>query len=260
MKKILIIGYGNIGKHMFQELKTKDTEIEIYDKFIETFSLNWVVKKDFDFAFICVPTEKLEDGSCDISAVIDSIYTIKDQFKVDTIVVKSTVPVGTMDEIKKITENKYNLVFSPEYYGTTIHAPKTPNFVILAGDKDDCSKVAELYYQIKDKNFRIRFTDYKTAELAKYMENCFLALKVTFCSEFATIAKEFNISYPELREIFILDERMGDSHTFVNPEKPYYDSHCLNKDIPGLIAQTDKAHLMKAIDEINKNKKENINY
>jgi len=92
------------------------------------------------------------------------------------------------------------------------------------------------------------------------MENCFLALKVTFCSEFATIAKDFGISYPELREIFILDDRMGTSHTFVNSDSPYYDSHCLNKDIPALIKQTDKAHLMEAVDNINYNKKQDINY
>jgi len=54
----------------------------------------------------------------------------------DVIVIKSTVPVGTTEKLR----NKYNkhLVFSPEYYGTTIHAPKSPNFLILAGNKDDC--------------------------------------------------------------------------------------------------------------------------
>ena len=131
---------------------------------------------------------------------------------------------------------------------------------MLAGDREDCDRVAQLCYKAKTKNFRIHFTNYKTAELAKYMENCVLALKVTFCSEFATIADEFGISYPQLREIFVLDERMGDSHTFVDPEQPYYDSHCLNKDIPGLIKQTDKAHLMKVMLEINKKKRENIDY
>ena len=127
--------------------------------------------------------------------------------------------------------------------------------MILAGDKFKTQKVAELYQRVKTKNFRIHFTDYKTAELAKYMENCFLALKVTFCSEFYDIADEMGISYPELRELFILDERMGDSHTYVDPDHTYYNSHCLNKDIPGLISQTKRAHLMKAMHKINQDKK-----
>ena len=63
------------------------------------------------------------------------------------------------------------------------------------------------------------------------------------------------ISYPELREIFILDERMGDSHTLIRRNQPYYDSHCLNKDIPGLIKQTRDSKLMSAVHEINEERK-----
>ena len=249
--KILIVGYGNIGKHMCQELEGAG-EINIYDPYLRGFNTERDI--EYDIAFVCVPTEMLSDGSCDISAVRIAI----ENTKAKVIVLKSTVPIGTCERLK----SKYskNIVFSPEYYGTTRHAPSSPDFVVLAGSRKDCDKVAQLYYKVKTKNFRIHFTDYKTAELAKYMENCFLALKVTFCSEFATIAKDFDISYPQLREIFVLDERMGDSHTFVNPEQPYYDSHCLNKDIPGLIQQTDKAHLMRAMLDINKKKREDIDY
>lgn len=148
-----------------------------------------------------------------------------------------------------------NIVFSLEYYGTTQHTPQTPNFVVLAGQRFQCDIVAQYYYKVKTKEFRIHFTDYKTDELAKYMENCFLALKVTFCAEFATIAREMGISYPQLREIFVLDERMGDSHTFIDSKAPYYNSHCLNKDIPGLIKQTNKSHLRESMLNINKQKK-----
>ena len=251
MNDILIVGYGNIGKHIHKELEGSG-DIDIYDPFIPEYNMSYI--NEYNIAFICVPTEMLPDGSCDISAVENAV----ENTKAKTIVIKSTIPIGTCDKLK----NKYskNIVFSPEYYGITRHAPSSSDFVVLAGSHKDCDKVAQLYYKVKTKSFRIHFTDYKTAELAKYMENCFLALKVTFCSEFATIANEFGISYPQLREIFVLDERMGDSHTFINPEQPYYNSHCLNKDIPGLINQTNKAHLMKAMLEINKKKRENIDY
>ena len=248
---ILIVGYGNIGKHMHKELNGAG-DIEIFDKYIPEYCFSF--QKAYNIAFICVPTEMKPDGSCDISAVEECVSWIDAK----TLVIKSTVPVGTCEMLKK----KYNknIVFSPEYYGTTQHAPQSPDFVVLAGTKEKCDEVAQYYYRVKTKSFRIHFTDYRTAELAKYMENCFLALKVTFCSEFATIAKEMNISYPQLREIFVLDERMGDSHTFVSKDHPYYDSHCLNKDIPGLICQTGKAHLMEAMLDINKKKRVDIDY
>ena len=247
MSSILIVGYGNIGKHLHDELNGAG-DITIYDKYKEEYSL--LPNTKLDIAFICVPTEKNEDGSVNTTEVENAVSNID----ANIIVIKSTIPVGTSEYLK----NKYRkeIVFSPEYYGTTIHSPKSPNFLILGGDKQNTEKVAELYQRVKTSDFRITFTDYKTAELAKYMENCFLALKVTFCCEFYDIAKEFGISYPELREIFIQDERMGDSHTYVNPEQTYYDSHCLNKDIPGLISQTNHAPLMEAMDRINKNKKQ----
>ena len=248
MKKILIVGYGNIGKHMYAELEHAG-DMYIYDPIQGYDDMN-----KCDIAFICVPTDMLPDGSCDISIVEGAVRCTDAKL----IVIKSTVPIGTC----RMLLSKYDkrIVFSPEYYGTTIQSPKSPDFVILAGNKVDCDEVAELYYRVKGAHFRIKYTDYKTAELAKYMENCFLALKVTFCAEFATIAKEFDISYPELRELFVLDERMGDSHTYIHSDQPYYDSHCLNKDVPALIKQTDKAHLMKSVQNINQQKKLNKDY
>lgn len=99
----------------------------------------------------------------------------------------------------------------------------------------------------------------KTAELAKYMENCWIATKVTFCNEFADIAAQYGISYNELRECWLADERVSPSHTYVYPDKPYYDSRCLKKDIPGLITSCEKDNidtpLMRAVDTINKHKR-----
>lgn len=247
MKNLLITGYGNIGKHIHSEFKNLNVSIQdpVYngDK----------IKKEviYDIEFICVPTDNDVFGKVDTSIVESCINSSKSKI----IVLKSTVPVGFCDSL-----NNPRVVYSPEYYGTTQHAPKSPDFLVLAGNSETCDKVAQLYYEVKAGDFKIHFTDYKTAELAKYMENCFLGLKVTFCNEFADIAKDFGISYPKLREIFISDHRMGASHTFVNPEQPYYNSHCLNKDIPALINQTDKAKLMTACMDINLSKKRNYGF
>ena len=249
-KQILIIGYGNIGKHMYNELQGAG-DIDIYDRYIEEYSK--IPDKEYDFGFICVPTDMKPDGSCNFDIVDRVFYEFKNKVKI--LVIKSTIPVGCTEFLMH-SQCYYSVVFSPEYYGTTRHADSSPNFLVLAGAQQHCEKVAQLYYSVKTKDFRITFTDFRTAELAKYMENCFLCLKVTFCAEFAKIAEKLGVSYPKLREVFVLDPRMGDSHTFIDPEQPYYNSHCLNKDIPALISQAGEcAPLMTSVHQINLNRK-----
>ena len=159
-----------------------------------------------------------------------------------------------------IEKYEKNIIISPEFYGTTIHALNEPNFLILGGEKKLCSKVADLYHRFVKSDFHIHFTDSKTAELVKYMENSWLATKVTFCSEFYHIAKEIGVDYNELRELMCLDHRFGNSHSYIDPEKPYYDSHCLNKDIPAILkfCEDNITHspmllnIVKVINEIDK--------
>jgi len=222
--KLLICGYGNIGKHVYQEFSSLSPTI--YDPNIKEYSR---IPDYHDVAFVCVPTDMREDKSCNTDIVEQVIKIIN----AEIFVIRSAINPGTASTLIK----KYNkrIVVSPEYYGTTQHSARMLNFVILGGDRHDCAKVADVYSLVKNGSFRCVFTTHETAELAKYMENCFLALKVTFCNEFAKVAKAIGVEYAELRELFTLDERLGASHTFVYPDKPYYDSHCLNKDIPAFI-------------------------
>lgn len=245
-QSILIVGYGNIGKHLYKELEKLNPTI--YDKHIPEYMES--IHCHYDVAFVAVPTEMLPDGSADISIVEEVVS----QVDADVICIKSAIPVGSTSMLAQ----KYNknLVNSPEYYGTTQHSSDSPDFLVLGGNIEHARKIAQIYYKVKKSSFRIRFTDIKTAELAKYMENCFLALKVTFCSEFKLLADKFGIPYEDLREVFIMDERMGESHTFVYDNQPYYDSHCLNKDIPALIKFAEGcAPLIESMDRINTQRK-----
>ena len=90
------------------------------------------------------------------------------------------------------------------------------------------------------------------------MENSFLATKVSFCQSFYNICKEENLNYSELRELFLLDPRVNPSHTFVYEDTPYWDSHCLNKDVPS-IANQFNVTLLKDIIKFNNKQKENNN-
>ncbi len=166
----------------------------------------------------------------------------------DVIIIKSTIPINIVEDLPP------NAIFSPEFTGTTQHKG-VHNYVVLAGSRKLCNKVSELYKNIHDASFKIVFTDIKTAIISKYAENCFLALKVTFCNEIAKACKKVGTEYEDVRNILLLDSRINPSHTFVYDNQPFYDSHCLNKDIPAFIAQFNLP-LMKAVDKINREAKE----
>lgn len=206
-----------------------------------------------DIAFVCVPTPENEDGSCDTRIVEEVISWLETA----TIVLRSTVPVGFTDSMTE----KYNkhIVFQPEYCGETADHPYVDlsrrSWITLGGKQPYIDKVIEAYQQVYSSDVRIKIVDSRTAELAKYMENCYLAAKVIFCNEFYDIAQKMGISYNELRETWLMDERMGRSHTFVYPEKRGYDGKCLPKDVNALLSQVDDlgidATLMKAVKDKN---------
>lgn len=258
MSRYLICGYGNIGKHILKEFRSIVRDFYIYDRYkdtVQAYGCSWhcnystILEKEYDVAFVCVPTEMNEDGSCDMSEVLWVLDRLKN---VKNIVIRSAIP-----PTKNITYAN-NVFISPEFYGTTQHCEESPNFCILGGDKHNSSPVVQLYQQVKDGSFRFIFTDFNTAALAKYMENCWIATKVTFCNEFASIGKEFGVDYAALRECWLADPRVSPSHTFVYEDKPYYDSHCLNKDIPALRFFTHNSPLMDAVAKINKSRKDEL--
>lgn len=250
MYSTLIIGYGVVGKNLEKELESLSPDI--LDKYKP--EENKISNSPYDIAFICVNTPFSKENPCDYSEVINAINENKDKMKEDGVfVIKSTILPGTTDIIKKETGQK--VIFSPEYYGGTQHNKNFDfDFTILGGDKGDCIKVVQILQNVYDGRHRFSITDPKTAEIAKYMENAWIATKVSFCCQFFDIAEKEEVNYEELRELFLLDPRVNPSHTFVYRDHPYWDSHCLNKDVPAIAIKED-AKLLKAIIEYNENKK-----
>jgi UDPglucose 6-dehydrogenase len=128
-------------------------------------------------------------------------------------------------------------------------------FIVLGGPLEDCSAVADLYQRYVHSDMRFHFTSSRTAEMAKYMENAFLAAKVTFCNEFHDIARAFGVDYNELREIWLADPRIGRDHTFVYPDNRGFGGKCLPKDVLAIVhaakAQGCSSGLLDAILQIN---------
>lgn len=187
------------------------------------------------FAFVCVPTPGRADGSCDVSAVEEVVRWLE----AGTIVVRSTVAPGTCERLAR--ESGKRVVFQPEYGPgeTPDHPfgdPRAVRWAILGGPREWTIPVCDLYKRVFNSEFQLRQTDWRTAELSKYMENAFLALKVAFCNEFYDLAEANGVDYNELRELWLMDPRMGASHTWVHPEERGFGGKCLPKDLAAITA------------------------
>ena len=238
----LIIGVGTVGGNFSRELAA--LQPQLYDKYKGIDTRQGGVR--YDVAFVCVDTP---GADCDISEVRAAIM----EHDADVFVIKSTVLPGTTERLAR--ESGKAVIFSPEYYGGTQHCNNFSfPFTILGGERDACVTVAQILQRVYDGRHSFRFTDATTAELAKYMENSWLAMKVSFCQQFYDIAEKAGVCYEELRELFVLDPRVEPSHTFVYRDKPFWDSHCLNKDVPA-IARAYDAPLLKGIIAFNEGRK-----
>lgn len=243
-KSILIIGYGIVGHNLAKELEA--VKPDIVDKYKP--EVNSIQDIKYDIGFICVDTP-LKDNKLDITEVRNAI----NEYNCEVYCIKSTCPVGT---VRKITnETGKRVVFSPEYYGGTKHCNNYKfDFTILGGSKENCNKVIQAILPCYDGRHTFRIVDSETAELTKFMENSWIATKVSFCQSFYNVCKNEGLDYAELRELFLLDPRINPSHTFVYEDTPYWDSHCLNKDVPAIAEQFDM-ELLKNVIKFNENQK-----
>ncbi len=243
---ILIIGYGVVGHNLAEEISV--LEPDIYDKYKGEYNTRRNIK--YDFAFICVDTPYIDaNNPCSLKAVQEALK----ENDADVFIIKSTVLPKTTEMLAKTLKKR--IVFSPEYYGGTQHCNNYSfNFTILGGERNDCIAVQQLLQHVYDASHTFHIVDSATAELTKYMENSWLATKVSFCNQFYDIAQKCGVDYEVLRELFVLDPRVNPSHTFVYRDHPYWDSHCLNKDVPAIANKFD-AELLNSIINFNDKRK-----
>ncbi len=254
MMTIGIVGYGVVGKALAKLFgyESGNPALRIYDKGIAGMSgpeSKSAIQK-CDLVFVAVPTPEGSDGSCDLSAVEEVVSWV-----MPPICLKSTVPPGTVDRLIGATGKA--ICFSPEYVGETRwHSWKdiaSHGFVIVGGERSLCELVVRAYQQVLGPLARYEVTDAKTAELCKYMENAFLAIKVAFVNQFYDLAQAYGIDFNELRELWLADERIGRSHTIVTEERGYR-GRCLPKDMAAIIQAAKRvggSSLLEAIDRYN---------
>lgn len=235
MENVVIVGYGTVGQGMqkifpdaliFDPPKSLDKDSHKIDQ--------------CKLSIICVPTPQGFNGSCDVSQVEDAVA----QAQTPLILIKSTVAPGTTERLRQTTHKR--IVFSPEYMGESAYwtpaaypspfNPATHGFMILGGSLQDCADVTDIFLPRLGPATRFRFMSSTEAEIVKYAENAFFALKVTFANELRTICHAAGISYHTVREGWLDDPRVGPMHSAAFRDAPGFDGKCFPKDISALVA------------------------
>ena len=195
-----------------------------------------------EVVFIAVGTpSRRGDGYADLSYVYQAAREIAAALKGYTVVVtKSTVPVGTGDEVERIIreirpDHDVAVVSNPEFLreGAAIADFKRPDRIVI-GTEDERAKAVmnELYRPLYLNQAPILVTSRRTAELTKYAANAFLAVKVTFINEIADLCEQVGANVQEVARGIGLDNRIGSK--FLHPG-PGYGGSCFPKDTLALI-------------------------
>ncbi len=189
--------------------------------------------------FIAVGTPSSEDGSLDLKFVLGAAKTIKEHLHGSAVVVlKSTVPVGTADKVRDIFKgfkHTIDIVSNPEFLkeGTAIDDFLRPERVVIGTDTENGKRVmGELYAPYLRSGNPIFFMSNRSAELAKYAANSFLAMKISFINDLAMLSEKTNADIREVRNVLVTDSRIGKK--FLYPGCGYGGS-CFPKDVKALI-------------------------
>ena len=233
-------------------------------RLIFTTDLSFAVKNS-DIIFICVGTPTKKDSeSVDLSYVYNSIREIAKLIKgKKTIVTKSTVPVGTGDEIVKILKkhNKKNIdvISNPEFLreGEAIRDFRFPDRIVIGSDnKKSFNTMRKLYTPLINKGAKFFTTSRRAAELIKYASNAFLATKITFINEISNFCEKSNINVEDISLGMGSDLRIGGRFLRAGPA---YGGSCFPKDTKGLVATGKKFNIdfsiVKSVIKSNQNRK-----
>lgn len=200
--------------------------------------------------FVCLPTPMFEDGEADLSIVEGVLNEMATTSGDKIVVIKSTVPPGTVERWNKQFEGTgLHVVFNPEFLteANALDDMRNQDRIILGGPRPWINTV-KLIFQTAFKGVPVVKTSSTTAEMVKYTINCFLSTKVAFANEVAQItealdAQGLNVDYDKVIEYAKLDKRLGNSHWAVPGPVPTHDGryvrgfggHCFPKDLNALV-------------------------
>jgi GDP-mannose 6-dehydrogenase len=199
-----------------------------------------------DTVIVCVGTPSAQDGSHDMSYIAEVSRQIASavsptRSKLLTVVYRSTIRPGTLDELVwPIFEealggavNKVELVYNPEFLRESVAISdyfKPPKIVIGTRDGRSCKNLDIINTNIQAPVF---YTGYREAEITKFVDNTFHALKVTFANEIGRLCKQLGVDAQKVHEIFVSDTKLNISPYYLRPGGAFGGS-CLPKDVRAL--------------------------
>jgi len=223
--------------------------------------------KDSEIVIISVGTPTGENGEADLTFVRQCANEIAEFISPNTLViVKSTVPVGTCDEIEDIINEKcahseFSVISNPEFLreGNAIYDFMNPDRIVIGiKDQNHKKRIIDLYTNISNED-KILFTSRRSSELIKYASNSMLAMRIIFINEIADLCEKIGADVTDIAKGIGLDKRIGPH--FLEPG-PGFGGSCFPKDARALIESGKKFDapqtLLESVILGNENRKKNI--
>ena len=223
--------------------------------------------KDSEIVLITVGTPTDENGEADLTFVRQCANEIAEFISPNTLViVKSTVPVGTCDEIEdiiyeKCAHSEFSVISNPEFLreGNAIYDFMNPDRIVIGiKDQNHKKRIIDLYTNISNED-KILFTSRRSSELIKYASNSMLAMRIIFINEIADLCEKIGADVTDIAKGIGLDKRIGPH--FLEPG-PGFGGSCFPKDARALIESGKKFDapqtLLESVILGNENRKKNI--
>ena len=214
------------------------------------FSTDIAIAAGSEIIFIAVGTPPLADGAADLSAILavakaigENISMGSDEKKFRVIATKSTVPVGTAQQVQNTISDamknremdiEFSVVSNPEFLrqGSAVDDFMKPDRIIIGGDDDRAvAKMRQLYAPFNRNHERVIAMDIASAELTKYAANALLATRISFMNEIANVAERLEADIESVRAGIGADPRIGYAYLYAGCG---YGGSCLPKDVRAL--------------------------
>lgn len=243
--------------------------------------------KNSDVSIICVGTHSGDDGSLDLSHVVKVSEQIAEALKTKKdfhiVSIRSSVLPGTVSKVEKIitdisgkiVDKDFSVLANPEFLreGSAVYDYYNPPYTLIGGNnKAAMELLASLYSKV---NANVEYTDKQNAELIKFVNNSYHALKVSFANEIGNICSSLNIDSNSFMNLFLKDNKLNISKSYLKPGFAFGGS-CLPKDLTALenlacslkvetpvlsgITKSNEAHIEKAFKLIKETRKRKIGF